>query len=92
MSPYQTEVLLQDGQARDIDVTLNPEPRKGLLPLWAWAVGGAVVAGGLATGGYFLLKPGPATYTGPSGSLNPGIAQETSAAVHISGVRTGGFR
>ena len=72
MVAYQSEVLVQDDQSRDIRVTLNPEPSKGLLPAWAWIAGGVVVAGGLATGGYFLLKPS-STYTGPSGTLPPGV-------------------
>ena len=69
MLPYQTEVLIEDGQTRQIDVTLNPEPSKG-LPAWAWIVGGAVVAGGLGTGGYFLFKP-TSQYNGPPGNLQP---------------------
>jgi hypothetical protein len=80
MLPYQTEVLVQDGQTREIDVTLNPEPSKG-LPAWVWIAGGAVVAGGLGTGGYFLFKP-TSKYEGPSGNLGPGLVQ-ASAHVHF---------
>jgi hypothetical protein len=71
MLPYQSEVLVQDGQTRNIEVTLNPEPSKG-LPAWVWITGGIVVAGGLGTGGYFLFKP-TSKYDGPSGNLSPGI-------------------
>jgi hypothetical protein len=74
MLPYQTEVLVQDGQSRDIAITLNPEPSKGILPAWAWIAGGAVVAGGLGTGAYFLFKP-TSKYDGPAGTLTPGIVQ-----------------
>ncbi len=56
MVPYQTEVLLEDDQARSIDVTLNPERKSG-LPAWAWIAGGVVLAGGLGTGAYFLFRP-----------------------------------
>jgi PEGA domain-containing protein len=73
MLPYQTEVLLEDGQSRTIDVTLNPEPRKG-LPAWVWITGGAVLAGGAAVGGYFLFKP-TSKYEGPTGNLAPGVVQ-----------------
>jgi hypothetical protein len=72
MLPYQTEVLVQDGQSREIHVTLNPEPSKGILPAWVWVGGGVLVAGGLATGGYFLFKP-TSKYDGPAGNIGPGI-------------------
>ena len=74
MLPYQSEVLVQDGQSRDIRVTLNPEPSKGILPAWAWVAGGVVVAGGLGTGAYFLFKPS-SKYDGPAGTLGPGLVQ-----------------
>jgi len=76
MLPYQTEVLVQDGQVRNIEVTLNPEPSKG-LPAWVWITGGIVVAGGLGTGGYFLFKP-TSKYDGPVGNLSPGIVYTNS--------------
>ena len=81
MIPYQSEVLVQDGQSRDLSVTLNPEPSKGLLPTWAWIAGGVVIAGGLGVGGYFLFKPSP-KYDGPAGNLGPGIVQ-ANAPVHF---------
>ncbi len=70
---YQAEVLIQDKQSRDVAVTLEAEPSKG-LPAWAWITGGVVVAGGLAVGGYFIFKQDP-KYDGPSGNLNPGLVQ-----------------
>ena len=73
MRTYQAEVLIQDRQPREVSVTLEAEPNKG-LPTWVWVAGGVVLAGGLATGGYFLFKGEP-TYSGPSGNLNPGIIQ-----------------
>ncbi len=81
MLPYQSEVLVQDGQARDIRVTLNPEPSKGILPAWAWVAGGVVVAGGLGTGAYFIFKPS-SKYDGPTGNLGPGLVQ-AAAPVHF---------
>jgi hypothetical protein len=77
MLPYQSEVLVQDGQSRDIRVTLNPEPSKGILPAWAWIAGGVVVAGGLGTGAYFLFKP-TSKYDGPTGTLTPGLIQASA--------------
>jgi hypothetical protein len=75
MLPYQTEVLLEDDQARSIDVKLNPKPSSG-LPAWVWITGGIVVAGGLGTGAYFLFKP-TSQYTGPVGNFGPGIVQSS---------------
>jgi hypothetical protein len=73
MRPFQSEVYLQDKEARNVDVTLEREPSKG-LPSWAWIAGGVVVAGGLGVAGYFILKPED-KYEGPPGSLQPGIVQ-----------------
>jgi hypothetical protein len=70
---YQAEVLIQDKQSRDVAVTLEAEPSKG-LPAWAWIAGGVVVAGGLTVGGYFIFKQ-DSKYEGPSGNLNPGLVQ-----------------
>ena len=71
MRVYQTEVLIQDKQSRDIAVTLEKEPSKG-LPAWAWIAGGVVLTGGLAVGGYYAFKQEP-TYEGASGNLSPGV-------------------
>lgn len=73
MRDYQSEVLVQDKQSRDVAVTLERVPRKG-LPAWAWITGGVVLTGGLAVGGYFVFKQDP-TYEGPDGNLSPGVVQ-----------------
>jgi hypothetical protein len=73
MRVYQTEVLIQDKQSRDVAVTLEQEPSKG-LPAWAWITGGVVLTGGLAVGGYFVFKQ-DAKYEGPDGNLSPGVVQ-----------------
>lgn len=75
MRPYQSEILVSDGQPREISVTLEPES-KG-VPTWLWIAGGAVVASGLAVGGYFLFRQ-DATYEGPEGNLSPGIVQASA--------------
>jgi hypothetical protein len=80
MRVYQTEVLIQDKQARDVAVTLEPEPSKG-LPAWAWITGGVVLTGGLAVGGYFVFKQDP-KYEGPNGNLSPGVVQ-ANAPIHF---------
>ncbi len=76
MRVYQTEVFIQDKQSRDVGVTLEAEPGKG-IPTWVWITGGVVVAGGLAVGGYFAFKKDP-TYEGPTGNLTPGVVQASA--------------
>ena len=73
MRPYQSEVYIQDKESRDVNVTLEPEPSKG-LPTWAWIAGGAVLLGGATTAGIFIFG-GDGKYEGPSGNLQPGIVQ-----------------
>lgn len=80
MRVYQTEVLIQDKQARDVAVTLEQEPSKG-LPAWAWIGGGVLLTGGLVTGGYFIFKQSP-KYEGPDGNLSPGVVQ-ANAPIHF---------
>jgi hypothetical protein len=56
MRPYQLEISVRAGQTRTLHVALEPE--KGGSSIWLWiGAGAAVVAGGLAVGGYFLLRP-----------------------------------
>ena len=76
MRVYQAEVLIQDKQQREVAVTLEKEPSKG-LPAWAWITGGVVLTGGLAVGGYFVFKQDP-KYEGPPGNLSPGLVQASS--------------
>jgi hypothetical protein len=80
MLPFQSEVYLQDKESRDVPVTLQPEPSKG-IPAWAWIAGGVAVAGGLGVGGYFLFR-GSNSYEGPSGNLDPGVVQ-ASHGIHF---------
>ena len=80
MRVYQTEVLIQDKQSRDVAVMLEPEPSKG-LPAWAWIGGGVLLAGGLVTGGYFIFKQS-LKYEGPDGNLSPGVVQ-ANAPIHF---------
>lgn len=74
MRPYQSEVIVQDNQARDLSITLDPEPSRGGVPAWMWIAGGVVVTGGLATAGYFVFRQDD-KYEGPPGNLTPGIVQ-----------------
>jgi hypothetical protein len=69
MLPHQTEVLVEDGQAREVDVSLDPEPHRAGIPTWAWIAGGVVLAGGLGTGAYFLFKSSSKSVTQPTGTI-----------------------
>jgi len=66
------EVLVQDGETRRVDVTLEREASG--IPAWAWIAGGVVLASGAAVGGYFLLKPGDAQPL-VIGTMDPGTVQ-----------------
>jgi hypothetical protein len=55
MRPYEKEFGISAGQIRTLYVTLEPEPNRG-VPAWVWVGAGVVVAGGLATTGYFLFR------------------------------------
>ncbi len=63
---YQSELLLQDGQTRRLDVSLKDEP--GGIPAWLWIAGSTVVAAGAATAGYFIFR---STDSGIPGTIPP---------------------
>jgi hypothetical protein len=50
---YETEIQLEEGDNKSVSVTQPEGPTR-----WPWWVLAAVVAGGLAAGGYVLFKPG----------------------------------
>jgi len=66
--PYETSFEVTAGAARTIEVKLEPDNGGG-VPTWVWIAGGAVIAGGLVAGGYFLFKPADAAGSHPSGGL-----------------------
>lgn len=66
------EVLVQDGETRRVDVTLERDASG--IPTWAWVAGGVVLASGAAVGGYFLLRPGEAQPL-VIGTMDPGTVQ-----------------
>jgi hypothetical protein len=68
MRTYNKELVMEAGQSRSLYVTLEAE-KSGISPL-VWIGAGILVAGGIATGAYFLLKP--ADQTAPqSGTWSP---------------------
>jgi PEGA domain len=67
---YSQELVLSVGQVRSLQITLERE-KSGISPL-VWIGAGVLVAGGLATGAYFLLRPTPASaqsYVGTLGTV-----------------------
>ncbi len=76
--PYESDVAIVDDQTSTSRVALESnQPQQaapsGGLPAWVWAVGGGVLAAGLATGGYFLLRPGTEAAPPPTaGTMDPG--------------------
>ncbi len=64
---YRADLDLQDGETRQLQVTLEEEKR-GASP-WPWILGGVAVAAGAAVGGYFLFKPQQQTTPVPPGSF-----------------------
>ncbi len=63
---YQTRVVLGDGEARSLQVTLVNEHR---TTLWPWIAGGGAVVVGASVGGYFLLRQQDTRGAGPQGQL-----------------------
>ena len=61
--PYAADVQLDLGQHKTLVVELEDQPKT-----WLWVTGGAVLAAGLAVGGYFLFKPDPVPAPAPSGT------------------------
>ena len=70
MLPYAKEIVVKAGEERTLYVQLD-EASGGGIPAWVWLGAGVLVAGGAATGAYFLFKPDDEpNYT--VGTLQPG--------------------
>jgi len=50
-------IAVTDAQTRGFDVSLLPAPRSGVTT-WLWVAGGAALAAGAVTAGYFIFRPG----------------------------------
>lgn len=83
--PYQSEVYLQDKETRDLDVTLDKEPSKG-VPTWMWIAGGVVLAGGITTASVLMFGGGESTYEGPRGNLT-GVGHSPGGVAELSRFR-----
>lgn len=74
MLPYQSDVLITDKQTNSVRVSLRPDstaaaPQSGGSNTWLWVTGGTLLAAGLATGAYFLFRPGDSRPVSPSGTM-----------------------
>ncbi len=75
--PYKTETVVQDGQNTTLRVELEservsapPHAERSSSSTWLWVAAGALVLGGAAAGGYFLLnQKDPQPAEGPQGTL-----------------------
>jgi len=57
MTPFQTEVVIQDDQTRRVPVTLTPLPKEISLAKWGWIGGGSALLIGAVVTGVLLLRP-----------------------------------
>ena len=53
--PFEKEIFVRGNEVRDVAVTLDAEPSRR-SPSWVWLVGGALLTGAAATGGYWALS------------------------------------
>ncbi len=83
--PYQSDVYIQDKESRDLNVTLDNEPSKG-VPTWIWVAGGVLVAGGLTTAGVLVFGGGDPTYEGPRGNLT-GVGNSPGGVAELARFR-----
>ena len=71
MRTYSMELVMRAGEPRTLHIELQPEASG--VPGWVWIGVGVVAAGGLAVGGYFLLRPAQSPQTNQViGTLSPG--------------------
>jgi hypothetical protein len=54
--PHEQPIVVADAQTRGFDVVLERE-HTALVPAWVWITGGAVLAAGAVTAGYFAFRP-----------------------------------
>jgi hypothetical protein len=80
MLPYEADVVVTDKQTNSVRVALRPETTPVAAEssgnTWLWIAGGAVLAAGLVTGGYFLFRSGDPERPAPqAGTMQPGYFQ-----------------
>jgi len=82
MQPYQSEVYVQDKENRDINITLEPEPTKG-VPAWVWIGGGALLVAGVTTAAVVGFAGAEGSYEGPRGNLT-GVGNSPGGVAELS--------
>lgn len=76
MRPFQSEIVVQDEQARTVPVTLEKEPEApSKVPAWVWIGGGVLLAAGATVGAVVIFRPEDRTEPAPVGNLAPGNVQ-----------------
>jgi hypothetical protein len=69
MRPYSGDVVVQDGETRSLELSLQRES-SGISAAW-WIAGGILAAAGLGAGGYFLFRPSPQAPAPTQGTISP---------------------
>jgi PEGA domain len=72
MRTHQADIAIEDDRLRTVHVTLEKEPSSGGPSAWLFVAGGALLASGLAVGGYFLLRAPDEKPLPAPGTLEPG--------------------
>lgn len=75
MTPYGSDVAIEDDKVRRVSVTLERE-RSG-LPVWFWVGAGVLAASAVAISGYFIFRPAETAASPPRGTLDPGVVYST---------------
>jgi hypothetical protein len=72
--PHEQRVVVADAQTRGFDITLQ-RSAPSRLPTWVWLAGGAALAAGAVTAGYFIFKPGDSRppFEGSLGTVQLGL-------------------
>jgi len=75
MRSFQSELLVEDGRSRTINVALEPLPRRG-VPAWILVTGGVILTTGAAVAAAAVYRSYPALQQKPtSGSASPGYTE-----------------
>lgn len=69
MEAHRSEVLVRDGEARRVEVSLNKKADPNASRVWIWIAGGAALAAGAAITGALLFEPGRPADVGTLGSV-----------------------
>jgi hypothetical protein len=75
MRTFQSDLFVEDGKARSLDVTLEPLPRRG-VPAWILVTGGVVLTTGAAVAAAAVYRSySPLQQKPTAGTTSPGYTQ-----------------